>query len=59
MHVCACAWACQGDMTVSSHMTNHVEQWEQRRGTESVEKCDLALKNLILLNMDAVFLKKM
>lgn len=46
-------------MTVSSHMTNHVEQWEQRRGTESVEKCDLALKNLILLNMDAVFLKKM
>lgn len=50
------AWARQGDgfMTESSHMTNHVERWAQRRRTDRGEMRS-GLKNLALLNMDVVF----
>lgn len=58
--VCVCECVCvlgrASEMTVSSHMANHVEQWAQMHGRESGEMWS-GLENLIPLNMDAAFLK--
>lgn len=57
--LCVCVrgqWQCDGPMTLSSHMANHVEQWAGRHGTGGGEMWS-GLENVILFNIDAVFWK--